>query len=62
MIPVLAVNLFRLWLIAACTFKQNELNRQRDQDEERERKRQMVIEEARIKRAQRKVLMNESQY
>lgn len=61
MIPVLAVNLFRIWLIAACTFKQNELNRQRDQDEERERKRQMVIEEARIKRAQRKVLMNESQ-
>ena len=62
MIPVLAVNLFRLWLIAACTFKQNELNRQRDQDEERERKRQMEIEEARIKRAQRKILMNESQY
>ena len=61
MIPVLAVNLFRLWLIAACTFKQNELNRQRDQDEERERKRQMVIEEGRIKRAQRKILMNESQ-
>ena len=60
-IPVLAlaVKLFRLWLIAACTFKQNEL----DQIEERERKRQMEIEAAKIKRALRKALMvNESQF
>ena len=60
-IPVLAlaVKLFRLWLIAACTFKQNEL----DQIEERERKRQMEIEAAKIKRALRTDLMlNESQF
>ena len=58
-IPVLAVKLFRLWLIAACTFKQNKL----DRIEERERKRQMEIEAAKIKRALRTDLMlNESQF
>ena len=60
LIPVLAVNLFRLLLIAACTFKQNESNRQRDEDEEREKKRQVEIEEAKLKRAERNALKNQS--
>ena len=49
-LPYLILAMCRTWLVATCTFKVNDLNKQKDEVVERERKRQEEIKEAMEKR------------